>query len=390
MITVNIRRYSEPDALKEIAPGHLLALMEDHRPYLTGRGIVLPPAGREADLDYDNLARMFLSPDDIPSELVEKFHLVKQMSGQDAMDHIIETVRARQLEFTFSPDSSPTDIAAQLLTKAPALFQELHAEKSVERYRSFTFYVAREPKRSFKPPKDMKPLEDELNNWYEQHHRGRTARIFSRQKDHEYWFFIRHAEPIKREGCVDIKDNQSGSMIYRPERHDLVVYDSKAGELRVHADCRQEPDLFRLLFGKHLFGNLDHFPTSREKWTLDPLRAGRSSLVFTGIPRLLGITMKEIEFAHPGAHWSRDRIRAEDVFSVLEGRKFSIPETAEIRLAKFAIQFSDAKRPRMVTIRPSNYALFGRDDDAVVLQPWLERQGFIASNGDAREDQLVA
>ncbi|HOH39822.1 MAG TPA: hypothetical protein PK807_05970 [Verrucomicrobiota bacterium] len=390
MTTVNIRRYSDPDALKEIAPTHLLALMEDHRPYLTTRGITLPPTGREAELDYDHLASMFLCPDDIPPELVEKFHLVKQMSGHDAMDHIIETVKARQLEFTFQPGSSPTDIAAQLLTKAPALFQELHAEKSVERYRSFTFYVGRDAKRSFKPPKDLSALEKELNDWYEQHQRGRTAKIFLRQKDHEYWFYIRHAEPIKREGCVDIKDNHSGSMIYRPERHDLVVYDSKAGEMRVHADCRHEPELFRLLFGKHLFGNLDHFPASREKWTLDPLRAGRKSIACGGIPRLLGVTLKEIEFADPGAHWSRDRIRAEDVFSVFEARKFTLPETSEIRLAKFSIQFSDAKRPRMVTIRPSNYALFGRDDDAVVLQPWLERQGFIARNGESNEERLVA
>jgi hypothetical protein len=129
MTTENLRRCSESETLREIAPAHLLALMEDHRDFIAARGIKLPPPGHAADLNYTSLATLFLSPDDIPPELVEKFHLVKQMSGHDAMDKILDAVKERQLEFTFAPDSSPMDIAAQLLVTNRALFQEIHAER---------------------------------------------------------------------------------------------------------------------------------------------------------------------------------------------------------------------------------------------------------------------
>jgi hypothetical protein len=390
MPTVNLRRFSEPDALKEIAPAHLLALLEPHREFLTGRGLTLPPAGSAAELDYEKLAPLFLSPDDIPAELVEKFHLVKQMSGKDTMDHILEVAGARQREFNFAPDSSPMDVAAQLLLKAPALFHELHAERAAERHRAYTFFVARRKPALFTVPSDLKPLEKDLNQWYEHHQRGRTARVLGRQKDHEWWFYIRHAEPIKREGCVGLKDHESGSMIYRPERHDLVVYDAQAGEIRIHADCRQEPEMFRQLFGWHLFKDPDFFPRSREKYTLDPLKAvGRAALAWGGIEGVMGITLKEVEFLRPGARWERERHHSEDVFASFEERGFVIPVTAQVRLAKFAVRFSDAKKPRMVTIRPSNYALVGRDDDAVVLAPWLKRQGFTVDHEPVPEDELL-
>jgi hypothetical protein len=262
-----------------------------------------------------------------------------------------------------------------------ALFQELYAEKAVARYRSFIYYVARRKRAGFRPPPSMSGLEKTLNSWYEAHQRARSARVFWREKNEEFWFFVRHAEPIKRDGCVDLKDYQSGSMIYRPERHDLVVYDAQAGEMRVHADCESEPELFRLAFGMHLFGDANYFPPSRGKYTLEPLKVvGRNSLACAGIDGLVDITLKEIEFRGHGELGLRERVAAADVFSVFETRRFKIPTQAEIRLARFAVLFRDAKKPRMFTIRPSNFATFGRDDDAVPLHVWLDRQGFVLPN----------
>jgi hypothetical protein len=146
MKTVNLRRYSEPDTLREISPRTLVALMDEHRVFLGGKGVELPPVGEERELDYQSLATIFLSPDDIPPELVEKFHMVKQMSAPATMDKILDTVRARQMEFTFPADSSPEDVAAHLLLTNRPLFQEIYAQKAVARYRSFIYYVARRKK----------------------------------------------------------------------------------------------------------------------------------------------------------------------------------------------------------------------------------------------------
>ena len=306
--------------------------------------------------------------------------MVKQMSGPETMDKILDTVRARQMEFTFPADSSPEDVAAHLLLTNRTLFQEIYAEKSVARYRSFVYYVARRKRAGFNPPADLAALEKTLNGWYEAHQRGRSVRVFWREHDHEFWFYVRHAQPIERDGCVDLKDLESGSMIYRPERHDVVIYDADAGEMRVHADCEQEPELFRLAFGMHLFNDANYFPASRGKYTLEPLKTGRPSVACAGIDGVLDITLKEIEFRGHGELGLRERVSALDVFSIFEKRQYKIPAAADIRLARFSVLFRDAKKPRSFTIRPSNFATFSRDDDSVPLHAWLERQKFVLAN----------
>ena len=181
MKTVNLRRYSEPQTLREISPRTLVALLDEHREFLAAKGIELPPVGDEREVNYETLAPVFLSPDDIPHDLVERFHMVKQMSGPAQMDKILDTVRQRQIDLSFARDSSPEDVAAHLLLAAPPLFHEIYAEKSVNRFRSFTYYVARKPQK-FRPPENLVPLEKTLNSWYEAHQRGRSARVFCRSR----------------------------------------------------------------------------------------------------------------------------------------------------------------------------------------------------------------
>ena len=133
----------------------------------------------------------------------------------------------------------------------------------------------------------------------------------------------------------------------------------------------------------HLFGDPGYFPAGRRKYTLEPLKAaGRKSLTCAGVDGLLDVTLKEIELRGHGGSGVRDRTMADDVFSVFEERRFQIPERAEIRLAKFSVLFRDARKPRTVILRPSNLATFSRDDDAVPLHGWLQRQNFALPNRD--------
>ena len=145
MKTVNLSQLSDPDALREYSPRMLVALMDDHRPYLAAKGVELSagesPMTHEA-LDYAGIAKIFTSAEGIPTDLVERFHMVRQMSGPRQMDRILATVQARQLQFPLPlADCSPEDVAAHLLLTNPRLFQELHAEVAVTRYRAFAYFV---------------------------------------------------------------------------------------------------------------------------------------------------------------------------------------------------------------------------------------------------------
>ena len=383
MKTVNLEGYSDPDVLREFSPRMLVALLDEDRPFLAGKGVELPTveeihsANGEAVLDYEALAPVFTAMEDIPKALVDRFHMVKQMSGPRQMDLILATVRERQLQFPLPLDHcSPEDIAAHLLLTNRKLFQELHAQAAVTRYRRFAYFVPRVKNAKFTLPAKVTGLEKTLNSWYEAHHRDRSARVCCRRHGDEFLFYVRHGEPVRREGAVGLKDCESESQIFRPERHGLVIYNVSSGELRVHADSDREMDLFRLAFGLHLFENGNHFPVSSHKFTLNPLKQGRKSLAWAGIPGLRGVTLVEIELLAGSGHLVRDKTRAPDVFAVFEARKFPIPEDAEIRLAKFAGLFEGETKIRHFTIQPSNFATFAKDTDGAVLEPWLVRQKF--------------
>jgi len=205
---------------------------------------------------------------------------------------------------------------------------------------------------------------------------------------------VRHADPVKRDGCVDLTDYSSGSTMYRPERHDLVVYDSENGELRIHADNKLEPELFRTAFGEHIFGNRDFFPLGIAKYTLEPLKTlGRELFDAPGVEGVVRAWFREVEFERFGKLREREIHKSDDLFTAFAARGFVIPEdpSIHVRRAKFAVQFTDSKRPRMVTVRPSNYAQFGRDDDAIIVGKLLDRLGLISKDepADAEQDGSV-
>ena len=383
MKTVNLEKYSAPDVLREFSPRMLVALLDDDRAFLASKGVELPTveeihaANGEATLDYEALAPVFRAMQDIPTGLVDRFQMVKAMSGPRQMDLILATVRERQLKFPLPVDHcSPEDIAAHLLLTHRHLFQELHAQAAVTRYRRFAYYVPRTKKSRFALPAKLTGLERTLNSWYEAHHRDRSARVWHRRHGNEHLFYVRHGEPVRREGAVGLKDCESESQIFRPERHGLVIYNEASGELRVHADSEGELDLFRLAFGLHLFDDGNHFPSSSHKFTLNPLKQGRKSLAWAGIPGLRGVALVEVEFLAGSDHLVRDKTKAPDVFAVFEARNFSIPEDAEIRLARFAGLFEGERKVRHFTIQPSNFATFAKDTDGAILEPWLVRQKF--------------
>ena len=389
MKTVNVDQYADPNVLREFSPRMLVALLDEDRPFLASKGVELPTiaeiqaANGEAVLDYAALAPVFKTMEDIPKGLVDRFHMVKAMSGPRQMDLILATVQERQLKFPLPLNHcSPEDIAAQLLLTHPKLFQELHAQAAVTRYRRFAYFVPRLKKSKFVLPDKMTGLEKTLNSWYEAHHRDRSARVGCRRHGEEYLFYVRHGEPVKREGAVGLKDCESESQIFRPERHGLVIYHATSGELRVHADSERELDLFRLAFGLHLFGDGNYFPESSHKFTLNPLKRGRKSLAWAGIPGLRGVTLVEIEILAGSGHLVRDKTKAPDVFAEFEARKFQIPEDAEIRLARFAALFEGQTKARPFTLEPSNFATFAKDGDGARMEPWLVRQGFAMTHRD--------
>ena len=185
-----------------------------------------------------------------------------------------------------------------------------------------------------------------------------------------------------------IKDGESSISFVRPEKYDVVVYDTKRDELRINAASMGEKALYVLEFGRHLFGDKDYFE-SNGKYNLEPLRdLEEESLACDDIPGMEWLRLKEIHYYRGGSEKEIEVRKGTDYFASLKKRNRKIPPKVPILRAKFDVKFDNSKASRTVTVSTPNRAQYSRDEDSVAVELWLEKRGFSTngmSDGDAED-----
>jgi hypothetical protein len=385
MATLNPRRFSKPDTLRHIAREHLLAFLNPHADYFAERGVALPGVGRGDEIDYVALSQILLSPDaNTPEGLADALYYVDEMSTPDGFDDLQDAIEDTELDMEL--DVTPADLAIQVWMADRDLVERLHARQFLVRPRSFEYYCAPTPIRPFSRPSKsaLRDLESDLNEYFAKKRRGRTAKVFMYEKSDFVWFLVRHGEPFTREAVIE--DGESKSKFFRPEKHDILVYNPALGEMRIHAGSKGVIELYRTRFGRHVFGD-DEYLSGRSKFALEPLRADeRDSLVCTDIDGMDWVKLKEYHIYWGGAHSEIEIRKSDDVYAALEQRERSFPTGGRLMKAKFLIKFTDAKQPRTVTLNAGNRAQYKRDDDADILEAWLIARGFVTNGAGGDDD----
>lgn len=373
MPTISLRCFSNPDTLKHISESNLIALLSPHREFLNKRGFTLPASANPGGINHEALANIFMKPDtDMPKELADALFYIDEMSSKEMMDKILE----QGLDLSLGSEPEPADAAVQLWLKNRTLLEEIHAEEFVTRPRSFLYFATETtPIPAFKPPtkKILASMEAEMDDWFEEKKRGRGCRVFTFPHDAECWFLVRHGQPVRREGSID--QGKPGSVFYRPEQHDVIIYDTAHGEIRIHAGSKGERELYLRTFGKHIFGDENFFP-GEGKYTLQPLiNDGSNALSTQGVEdHIECVYLKEVEIG-----WGAEtEIRKSHNLFASADKRFK--ESHNLRKAVFSVKFKDSKTLRSVTIRPTNKANYDRDHDSTIIETWFKLRGFIKEN----------
>ena len=188
---------------------------------------------------------------------------------------------------------------------------------------------------------------------------------------------IRHGMPVKREGSVK-DDGHSSSILYRPEKYDILVYNRTSDEIRIHTGTKGELELYLQKIGQYFLNDPDHFPFT-EKYRLDPLRDnGVASLVCNDIPGLECVTLLAIFNSFHGDHNRVVMNKATDVFAAIEeSNEQLIPTDASPLKAIFGLRISNSKTVRKITVYPPNVATYTRDEESPLIEQWLMKRGFI-------------
>lgn len=385
MPNLNPRRFAQADTLKRIKRMCLLKWLQPYATHLTTRGIELP-ATESTDVDYEKLAAVFIDPDeDMPVPLAESVFMIDEMANPEGMDAILDGAEAAGVTLDIGEDPDPADVAVQAWLEKPELFGQLYSEHQLNRPKSFMYFmVNRDDAPPFSPPtpEQLRALEARLEGWYVKKKRGPGCKVLMYPKGDECWFLVRHGQPCKREGAM--QDGQATSVFYRPQKHDVLVYNSALGELRINCCGVRERNEFREAFGVHLFGD-DRIFSGDAKYTLAPIvNDGENCLTCADIPGFDSVTLKEVEFFYRGKPSQRVIRKSEDIFALVKAGYFKWPEVDVLTRVVFEVAFTGAKKTRRVTIAGANRAMYGRDDDSVLVEQWLKARKFI---GDLNEDE---
>ncbi|MGN7611912.1 hypothetical protein ACQZV8_07475 [Magnetococcales bacterium HHB-1] len=380
MPVFNPKRFAHPDCLRSIDSHRLCEFLTPFENYLSNQGFAF--SGNDSPIiNYTNLSEVLMSPDEsIPKEMVDALFYVHEMASMNGMEKLLEAVEKTGIQLDYDTNTSPADIAVQVWLKNPELLELVYAKSQASRPRSFRYFYGRHAGRdlqSFSMPSSdqIHDLEHELDDWFEAHRRGRNCKIFIVDQDEKVHIIIRHGMPFKREGSI--KNGKSSSVAFRPEKHDVLIYNRASDEIAIHTSTKGELQLYLTLIGKYMFGSAEHFP-SEDKYTLSPLlSAGKASMVCSDVDGMEWAVLRELSsYSGEGSDVIETR-KAKDLFSSISNLKTVTPLSKLICRAVFSIKLAQVKRPRAVTICPPNIALITRDEESSLIENWLSRRGFI-------------
>jgi len=311
---------------------------------------------------------------------------VHETASEDDMDRLLDLIKARGLAVEHDPQSTVTDVAIQVWLAAPDTLREHHAEAVAFRQRNFLYYGgAHGGKRAFPKVSDelRSELQTALDDWFEEHRRGRGCRIFFFPQGEKVWVLIRHGLPMRREPS-HLKGGDSGTEIFRPQQHDVLIYDTASDEIGVHANTKGEIKLYLGCLGRLVFGDENYFPPA-DKFSLQPLLDdGANSLLCEDIEGLDLVRLVELRRWWGGAHKEIEIRKASDIFQALQGRGRRLTLGGRLVGATFKVKFTDSEKERSVTVRPPGNAKYERNEDSELIELWLKNRGFIlAPQADA-------
>lgn len=279
-------------------------------------------------IDHAKLAGVLLQPaEGIPPAMVDSLYFVQEVASDDLFDELMEIASIAKI--TVPAEITPADLAVMIWLHDPELIKSQHAETLITKPKSFISFQAKNGKsHDLDPsPEVIAELVRDMDFWFEKNKRGNGCEAIpcDMADEDKVYFLVRHGMPFKREGKIE--QGQTGSIFYRPEVHDVVVYDKKSNELSIYnaSSSKKERLMYLELFGTHFFDDPDYFP-SDDKYTLDPLLTDEATaLSCIDVPGMEEAKLTEIQIQFQGAYGDRTIMKSKDLFASLGSREKEFP-----------------------------------------------------------------
>jgi hypothetical protein len=373
------RLFTSPDRLKAISPEYLIQLFTPWAPYFSARGLSLPQISSDS-FPFESLSQILMTPtDNAPKDMVDALYYIDELSDLDFEEFRVVASKAG-IELDPQQKLTTADLVTRIWLTDSGLLKHMHAEKKAFRQKRFIYHAGRAVEPTPFPEvsaAQLARIEAMLDDWFEDHGRGRGSSVMIFRRENHVWIMVRHGLPHQRIGTHG-EDGSSGTELLRPQTHDILVYDEALNELGLSAGTKGERTLYAEALGLVLFGELTYFGESA-KFTLEPLvTLGADSLLCDDIEGIDRIVLEEVSRYFGGPYGANDKKRAKDLFA--HHGKDWLRNVGRTRLtsASFRVFFTGGTtKGRQVKLSMPNQGSYDRDEDGVLIEKWLAARGFI-------------
>ena len=317
--------------------------------------------------------------DDAPPNMVDALYFIDENALDSSFEDLIELAREQRLPIDSQAKSTVADVAVQIWIGKPNVLKERHSKSVAFNQKSFTYFAGRaKQRRKLTAPDSARTeqIQNKFDEWFSAHGRGGASRIFFFPREGRVWIMIRHGMAMRREGGHQ-DDGGSSIHFYRPQKHDVLIYDEVLDEIGIHAETKGESKLYREALGLILFGRADYF-AENSKFTLDPLiEHGPQALACDDIEGIDRIALVELRRFWGGPFQKRDTVAASDLFGDFGEEWQRRLRFGRLTSASFRVYFSGSSKGRLVKLRLPGTAGYDRDEDSALVEKWLAARGFL-------------
>lgn len=390
MAALRFKRFTSPRFFQSIhKPLFLRPFLEPHAEYFTEHGLDLATLTDTPECE-SSLLDIFSSIGDLaPPQLLAALYLVDDLADAPGMDQLVEECERRNISLApLGDELTPGDLALYLYVKHQKAFRACYDRSQVDRISRFHEYQSR--KRRHLNAKAARSacaaIEVALAPWMAHRHRGQYCGVRSFQEDREIKFLIVHGGPYETRGSIDDKRAQPSRVAYRPQRHDVLIYDNESGILKVNARVPVERDKYVEVFGDALFGDPGHFPVA-DLYRLDHLQNSNFSIAKTG--DLANVALAELILRRDDDLNSTFVVRSADVLKLICRGQCPDIESGTLIFAKFRYQTHNDKRWRTVHVKPQNVADYDHERFAGVVERFLLANGILKTKEERSSDSQM-
>ena len=379
MASFNPRVFTNPDGLKKISNVHLVALLDKWRNYFAGRNVEIPSDAQTA-FPHDDLAAALMTYDEeMPLALMNGLYYIDEAASNETLDDLLDRAREASISIESNGDLTPADVAVQIWLANPDLLEERHMKVMVFKKTAFLQFPGRSATSLTLPAisdQQLAAMATAMDPWFENKQRGRGTRMFAfpRPDENKVWLLVRHGMPMTREGKHE-DNGEAGVAFYRPQKHDVLIYDATNDVLAINAQSKGERTLYRETIGATVFGKKSYFGDG-SVFTLAPIRReGPKIQDCDGIDGINRVRLTEVVRVIPGDPAIVDIKKSTDLFKAFGDRWSTLLDRGRFTSAKFSFVFEGSSKPRSVTIREDS-TKYDRDSDAMLVEQWLRTAGF--------------